>query len=91
MPGNIDEFDKAELADIEHLARSPNRVRVLDALADGPATRRELEDATGVVRAIIGRALLAFEDRSWVKRCTGGTFTATPAGARIAADFAPFI
>lgn len=51
---------------IEFLARSPNRVRVLDALTDGPVGRYDLEDATGVARATLGRILEDFTARNWV-------------------------
>ena len=54
------------LEEIEFLARSHNRVRVLDALTDGPLGRYELEDATGVARATLGRILDDFAERGWV-------------------------
>lgn len=56
----------APLEELEFLARSPNRVRVLDGLTRGPMGRYELEDATGVTRATLGRILDDFEDRGWV-------------------------
>ena len=55
------------LEEIEFLARSPNRVSVLDALTRGPMGRYEIEDATGVARATLGRILDDFEDRGWVR------------------------
>lgn len=54
------------LEEIEFLARSSNRVRVLDALSDGPVGRYELEESTGVARATLGRILDDFEARGWI-------------------------
>ncbi|WP_254531278.1 helix-turn-helix transcriptional regulator [Natrinema gelatinilyticum] len=55
------------LEEIEFLARSPNRVTVLDALTRGPIGRYELEDSIGVTRATLGRVLEDFEERGWVR------------------------
>lgn len=52
--------------EVEFLARSPNRVTVLDALTRGPFGRYELEDETGVTRATLSRILDDFEGRGWV-------------------------
>lgn len=54
------------LEEIEFLARSPNRVTVLEALTEGPIERYELEETTGVTRATLGRILDDFEERGWV-------------------------
>lgn len=64
----MDTFDthKAPLAEIEFLARSPNRVTVLEALTDGPIERYDIEETTGVTRATLGRILDDFEERGWV-------------------------
>lgn len=57
---------EASLAEIEFLARSPNRVRVLAALTDGPIDRYDLEETTGVARATLGRILDDFAERGWI-------------------------
>ena len=57
---------EAPLEVIEFLALSPNRVRVLDALTEGPIGRYELEETTGVARATLGRILDDFEERGWI-------------------------
>jgi predicted transcriptional regulator len=74
------------LADLEFLARSENRVRVLGALADGPATRDELRDATGVERVTLGRILGDFELRGWIER-DGVDCRATLVGRVLAREF----
>ena len=57
---------EAPLEVIEFLALSPNRVRVLDALTEGPVGRYELEETTGVARATLGRILDDFDERGWI-------------------------
>lgn len=56
------------LEDVAFLARSPNRVHVLEHLAESPHDRRDLEEATGASRVTLGRILSAFEDRGWIVR-----------------------
>lgn len=56
----------APLEELEFLARSPNRIRVLDALTQGPVGRYDLEESTGVTRATLGRILDDFGERGWV-------------------------
>lgn len=74
------------LDDVTFLARSANRVRVLDALVEERRTRHELEELTGVPRATLGRILADFEGRGWAIR-TGGGYRATTKGVLLAAAF----
>lgn len=74
------------LAEIEFLSLSPNRVTVLDALAEGPHTRSELADLTGASQATLGRILGDFEDRHWVERAPEG-YVATATGRLVAEEF----
>lgn len=87
-PGDV---PSEALAHVAHLARSENRVRVLLALADTAATRRELEAATGIARATVGRALADFEDRGWVVESDEREYEVTPSGAHVVAAFTPFL
>lgn len=57
----------ATLDDIRFLANSANRVQVLEALSGGAASRRELQDATGIPRSTAARVLDDTEDRGWVR------------------------
>ena len=72
---------------IAYLARSDNRVRILDTLTTGPHTRRQLEAATGTARTTCGRTLTELEKRGWVDRTSTGEFVATPTGDHIAEAF----
>lgn len=74
------------LAEIEFLALSPNRVTVLERLAEGHHTRSELADATGASQATLGRILTDFEERAWVERAAGG-YVATATGRLVAEGF----
>lgn len=91
MSRSLEGFSAGALADVAHLARSENRVRILVALAEAPATRRGIEEATGIARATVGRALGDFEDRGWVHERGGREYGTTPSGDRIAAAFVPFL
>ena len=73
------------LDDVSYLARSEQRVRVLDLLADGPRTRTDLQAATGASRVTIGRTLGEFEDRGWARR-DGDAHRLTPLGEMVAED-----
>lgn len=54
------------LDDIQFLANSENRVRVLAALADGASTRRDVQEVADVPRSTAARVLDDAESRSWV-------------------------
>lgn len=74
------------LDEIEFLARSPNRIRVLDALTAEPIERYDIEDATGVSRATLGRILDDFEERGWVTR-EGRQYETTHVGNYVDREF----
>jgi predicted transcriptional regulator len=67
------------IAEIQFLANSSNRLRVLAAVADGATTRREVEMETGVARSTVARALDEAEDRHWVDS-EGSRYWVTPSG-----------
>lgn len=73
---------------VSFLARSPNRVAVLDALRrGGPLDRRVLRDRFDVARTTLQRNLDALAERGWVRETDAG-YVATPAGAAVARDLA---
>ena len=74
---------EAPLEEMEFLARSKNRVEVLQLVAAEPHSRRRLAEATGASQATLGRILEDFADRSWVER-DGGAYVATATGALVA-------
>ncbi|AHG00148.1 IclR family transcriptional regulator [Halostagnicola larsenii XH-48] len=78
-------MDRA-LEEIEFLALSPNRIAVLNALRDAPATRRELGAATGASQPTLGRILRDFDDRNWIVRTAEG-YDVTATGRLVAAGF----
>lgn len=65
------------LDDVAFLARSPNRVAVLRALADGPRSRHELVEETSASRVTVGRILHDFDEREWVTHGDGAYETTT--------------
>ena len=72
------------IEDIAFLTRSEHRVTALVALAEGPLTRDDLRDATGVSSSTISRTLRDFEKRHWVRR-DGHRYDATKLGTFVAA------
>lgn len=79
------------LEDIAYLARSMNRVRILDVLASGRYERGDVEEITGIARTSIDRIVKEFEERGWTQRTSDGYYVATPTGERILAEFLPFL
>ncbi|WP_101295921.1 helix-turn-helix transcriptional regulator [Halegenticoccus soli] len=74
------------LDDVAFLARSPRRVRVLETLIEGPHTRADLQEATGVPRATVGRIVTELEARGLVTS-HGVDYRASPLGELLAGEF----
>jgi hypothetical protein len=75
------------LGDAAFLARSPNRLAVLDVLDTSPAGRNEIGERAGVERVTLGRVLEDAADRGWVREGEDGyALTATGAWVRDAFD-----
>ena len=74
---------ESALSELEFLARSENRVAVLQSLATEPRTRGELGERTGASQATLGRILDDFRARSWVRR-EDGRYVATATGQLLA-------
>jgi predicted transcriptional regulator len=79
------------LEDVAFLARSANRVRILAAVTDAPASRRALAEETGVSRTTLDRIVNEFEDREWVERRDDGTYAATATGVGLVDAFEPML
>lgn len=77
---------ESALEEIEFLALSANRVKVLSLLAEQRHRRNELADATGASQATLGRILGDFEERSWIRR-DEEAYAATATGRIVAAGF----
>lgn len=72
------------LDEAEFLVRSKHRIAALDALAERPRTRADLQALTGASSSTTRRTLRAFEERNWIDR-DGNRYETTPMGAFIAA------
>ncbi len=79
---------EAQLEVIDVLARSANRVRVLEVLASRsePVERRDVAAAADLSRATLSRTLATFEQRGWVDH-TGSEYELTELGAFVAGEF----
>lgn len=91
MPSDGQGFSAEALDDIAYLARSANRVRILDALTHGAFTRGELADRTPASRTTVDRIVNEFQERGWAERGTDGTYGATTQGEQLMQRFRPFI
>lgn len=91
MPDDSDAVPAEALEDIAYLARSANRLRLLDTLASGTYERRDLTERTGIARTTMGRIVNEFEERGWVERTPDGAYTATPVGEQVVAEFTPLV
>lgn len=74
------------LANVAYLARSKNRVAMLDTLTTGIRDPRDLATSTGISRQTARRIVTELEERGWVKRTSDG-YTATAAGERAVSEF----
>jgi predicted transcriptional regulator len=89
MGGEGDDLD-ALLEEIAFLARSPYRVRVLEALASRPFDRHALQEATDVPRVTLGRVLDALQERGWIRQ-RGKEYTISPVGTLVVEAFEPLV
>lgn len=76
---------ESALEDIRFLANSENRIRVLSALTDGSASRRQLQEETGVPRSSAARVLEEAETRGWVSS-NGSEYWITSKGEAMVAE-----
>lgn len=72
--------------EISYLVRSENRVRVLERLSEGPKTKREVVEETGVSGVTAGRIVEGFSERGWIRE-DGDAYCTTAAGELVAADY----
>lgn len=77
---------KTPLEDVEYLARSPNRVRVLKAMDTDSYTRSELRELTGISQPTLGRILDGFERRGWIRK-SGTVYQRSRLGSLLADAF----
>lgn len=78
--GEGGDSDSAALADVAFLARSENRVTLLDAVERAPADRRALAERTAMSTPTLARILQEFEKRGWIER-DGQQYSATAIGS----------
>jgi len=71
------------LAEIEFLARSPNRIAVLAALVEEPQDRQALAAGVDVSQPTLGRILRDLSERKWVE-ANDGEYSATATGELVA-------
>lgn len=82
--------DQSPLDDVEFLARSPHRVTVVRLLEDGPWTRPDLHEESGISQPTLGRVLGSLEDRGWME-LVQSEVRLTPMGALVTEAFSDLL
>lgn len=77
--------------DVAYLSRSINRIRILDALTNGPYSRRKLAESTETSRTTLDRIVNELEERGWAERTPDGDYVGTAAGTRLMEEVRPFV
>lgn len=85
------ELSTEALDAVAYLARSENRVRLLDVLSEGAFTRGALTDRTPASRTSVDRIVNEFQERGWAERSAAGTYVTTAKGEQLMRRFRPFI
>lgn len=78
------------LESIEFLARSKNRIAILNQLIDGRMERYEIEEATEISRPTVSRILEDFDARGWITS-SGREYKLTQLGAYVTREFKDFL
>lgn len=81
---------ESPLERIAFLARSENRLQILQTLADEERTRQELREKLAISRTTLARILNEFETRGLIER-TEQRYRPTPAADSILAKFLPLL
>lgn len=76
--------------DVAFLARSENRLGIMQTLDERPADRRRLAEETDTPRSTLGRTLGELEEKGWIER-GGHEYEVTTAGSLILEQFVPLI
>lgn len=89
--GEIGDVPSEVLEAVAYLARSENRVVVLESLSEGPHSTRALRDRTEISKSTLSRILNEFEERSWARRTGSGEYVATARAEHLVGQFEPFL
>lgn len=75
---------------VAYLARSRNRLAVLETLRESACDRRTVQERVDASKVTVNRILNDFEDREWVVR-ERGEYRATPRGDLVARQFGDLV
>lgn len=91
MLGETSDHPDDVLEDMAYLSRSANRLRILDRLATGSHTPRELTELTGIPRSTLRRILTEMVERRWAERTTEREYEATQVGENVSRETKRYI
>lgn len=88
----LSSVDEEAIAEIECLARSPNRLRLLAAIADeAPVEKGTLRRRFEMSRTTLSRNLDLLEQRGWIEESAARAYAVTPAGAVVVEHLADLL
>lgn len=79
------------MSNIAYLARSQNRIEILETLATGSHTSRDVEEQTGTSRSTLERITTELEERGWAERNNDGEYVLTETGERITKETSRYV
>lgn len=79
------------MSNIAYLARSQNRLEILETLTTGPHTPRDVEEQTGTSRSTLERITTELEERGWAERNNNGEYVLTGMGERVAEETSQYV
>ncbi|WP_139246731.1 helix-turn-helix transcriptional regulator [Halogranum amylolyticum] len=85
------EISADAMANIAYLARSQNRIEILETLTTGSHTSRDVEEQTGTSRSTLERITTELEERGWAERNNNGEYVLTETGERIAEETSRYV
>jgi predicted transcriptional regulator len=91
MGGREGNVSEDALSNMAYLARSTNRIEILETLATGPHATREIEAATGASRSTVERISSELEQRDWAERTNDGTYALTGVGEHVATETGRYV
>ena len=78
-------------SNLQYLARSQNRIKILETLVTGPHTTRDMEESTGTSRSTLERITTELEERDWAERTIEGEYVLTGTGELVAEETVRYV
>ncbi|QCW04877.1 winged helix-turn-helix domain-containing protein [Natrinema pallidum] len=77
--------------DVQSLAGTRDRLRILEVLSEAPHAQSELEERIDVHRTTLRRNLRELQERDWITKRSGKVYELTPGGELVLSSFADLL